>query len=47
MKNRKPILTQIAKSVAETALKRNANQTTCSIVYQPKVPVDLQRFRNK
>ena len=41
------ILTNMVKFIAETALKRDANQTTCSIIFQPKVPNGLQRFKKE
>lgn len=34
----------IAKKSAENSLKRDANTTTCSAVYQPKAPKDLKKF---
>lgn len=36
---------KMAKAVAEKALKRDANQTTCSIFYQPKAPASLKQFK--
>lgn len=45
MKNGKMIAAKIAKSVAEKALKRDANQTTCTIFYQPKMPTGLKQFK--
>lgn len=45
MKNGKMMAAKIAKSVAEKALKRDANQTTCTIFYQPKMPAGLKRFK--
>ena len=47
MKKGKLILANIAKAFAETSLKRDANQTTCSIIFQPKVPDGLQRFKKE
>lgn len=35
------------RSLAEVALKRNANQTTCNIIYQPKVPSGLNRYKKE
>lgn len=45
MKNGKMVVAKIAKSVAEKALKRDANQTTCTIFYQPKIPAGLKQFK--
>lgn len=47
MANEMQPIAKLAKSVAEKALKRDANQTTCSIFYQPKAPKELDRFKNK
>lgn len=41
------ILVSLAKKAAETALRRDANQTTCYAIYQPKIPVELSRFKKK
>ncbi len=40
----KKIISTIAKKSVETSLKRNANSTTCSFVYQPKAPDSLKKF---
>lgn len=45
MKKAKMMAAKIAKSVAEKALKKDANQTTCTIFYQPKVPTSLKQFK--
>lgn len=45
MNNGKIIAAKIAKSVAEKALVRDANQTTCTIFYQPKMPAGLKQFK--
>lgn len=45
MKNGKMMAAKIAKAVAEKALKRDANQTTCTIFYQPKMPAGLKQFK--
>lgn len=45
MNNGKIIAAKIAKTVAEKALKRDANQTTCTIFYQPKMPAGLKQFK--
>ena len=47
MKNGKMMAAKIAKTVAEKALKRDANQTTCTIFYQPKMPAGLKQFKKK
>lgn len=45
MKNGKILAAKIAKNAAEKALRRDANQTTCSIMFQPKAPAGLNRFK--
>lgn len=47
MKNIKMAAAKAAKAAAESALKRNANSTTCGALYQPKAPAGLNRFKNK
>ncbi len=47
MKEMDRIIAQIARKVAENALKRDANQTTCNIVFQPKVPAGLNQFKKE
>lgn len=44
MKKFSKIFAGIAKKSAESALKRDANTTTCTAIYQPKVPKDLKKF---
>lgn len=46
MKNKKTLLAKVARNVAEKALSRDANQTTCFAIYQPKAPANLKRFKN-
>jgi cyclic lactone autoinducer peptide len=36
---------KIAKIIAEKALKRDANSTTCAAIYQPKAPAKLKNFK--
>ena len=36
----------VAKKVAEKALRRDANRTTCLAFYQPKAPTELKRFKS-
>lgn len=45
MKNGKILVAKIAKQAAEKALRRDANQTTCVVLYQPKMPAGLNRFK--
>ncbi len=45
MQVKKLIYSYITKIVVESALQKNANQTTCGIVFQPKIPQELQRFK--
>lgn len=39
------IVAKIAKIVAENALKRDANQTTSTIFFQPQKPSGLDQFK--
>lgn len=45
MKNGKKMVAKLAKGIADNALKRNANQTSCAILYQPKAPAALNRYK--
>lgn len=45
MKKIKSFAVKAAKSAAESALKRDANNTTCAAIYQPKVPANLKYFK--
>lgn len=45
MKKVKSFAVKAAKSAAESALKRDANNTTCAAIYQPKVPANLKYFK--
>lgn len=47
MKDGTKMLAKVAKAVAEKALKRDANQTTCTIFYQPKMPKELIMFKKE
>lgn len=44
MKKSSKIFAEIAKRSAESALKRDANVTSCAAVFQPKAPKDLKKF---
>lgn len=46
MKNKKKLVANVARKTAESALRRDANRTTCVGFYQPKVPAALKRFKN-
>lgn len=45
MTNSKKATAKFAKKIAEKALKRDANSTTCAAIYQPKAPANLERFK--
>lgn len=45
MKKTLSVFAKVAKKSAESALKRDANTTTCCAIYQPKVPKSLKQFR--
>lgn len=36
---------KFAKKIAEKAMKRDANSTTCIGIYQPKAPANLENFK--
>lgn len=46
MKNGKNIIAKAAKKAAERELRRDANQTSCVLFYQPKAPNGLNRFKS-
>ena len=41
MKKRKIFMAKVAKAIVLHTLKRDANCTTCLVVYQPKAPKGL------
>lgn len=43
----KMLLAKLAKDTAHMALKQNCNSTTCITFYQPKVPANLQCYKDK
>lgn len=45
MKNTKEMVVALAKHAAEKALRRDANRTSCNLIYQPKIPNGLYRFK--
>lgn len=45
MKKVKKSIAKMAIQVARAAMDRNANQTTCNIIFQPKVPAGLSNFK--
>ena len=45
MKEGIKLLAKTAKNIADKALKKDANQTTCTIFYQPKTPQGLSLFK--
>lgn len=46
MGNKKNLIAKMAKKAAEKALRRDANNTTCVCIYQPKAPEKLKQFKN-
>lgn len=46
MKEVKKMAAMLVKATADKALRRDANRTTCSIIYQPKAPEALKRFKS-
>lgn len=47
MKKVKLIAAKIAKTAAESALKRDANNTTCVAIFQPQIPANISQYNNK
>ena len=47
MKNTKEMVATLAKHAAEKALRRDANRTSCNLIYQPKIPNGLYRFKKE
>lgn len=45
MKKSKKVAAEFAKRIAEKALKRDANSTSCAAIYQPKAPAALENFK--
>lgn len=44
MKKIEKALLSASKKMAVSSLKRDANATTCTAIYQPKAPADLRKF---
>lgn len=44
MKKATNLFAKLAKKSAESALKRDANSTTCAAIYQPQAPKSLKQF---
>ncbi len=42
---RKNIAEKVLQKAVEKALVADANRTSCSVVYQPKVPAKLETFK--
>ncbi len=47
MKNAKEMVAALAKHAAEKAIRRDANRTSCNLIYQPKIPNGLYRFKKE
>ena len=45
MKETQKTVAKLAMKIAQVAMVRNANQTTCNIIFQPKVPEGLANFK--
>ena len=46
VESKKKLIAKVARKVAEKALRRDANSTTCLGINQPKAPVELKRFKS-
>ena len=45
LKETQKAVAKLAMKIAQAAMIRNANQTTCNIIFQPKVPEGLAKFK--
>lgn len=45
MMNKKSVVEKTFKRVVEKTLVRDANRTSCAVVYQPKAPAKLDTFK--
>lgn len=43
-KNKKQIASKLLKKIMDNSLTFDANNTTCLIIHQPKVPENLKKF---
>ncbi len=41
------LIANLSKKKIERTLKINANNTSSSLLFQPKVPANLSKFKNK
>lgn len=46
MKIKMNTIAKVAKTTAEKALKRDANCTTSLCFYQPRIPVNMKRYKD-
>lgn len=45
LKETQKTFAKLAMKIAQAAMIRNANQTTCNIIFQPKVPEGLANYK--
>ncbi|WP_242942044.1 cyclic lactone autoinducer peptide [Pseudobutyrivibrio sp. UC1225] len=38
---------KLIKGIMDTALRIEANSSSCAVLYQPKEPKEIQRFKSK
>ena len=43
----KTVIVNVVKNMATAELKHNANQTSCGVLYQPRVPAALKHFKKE
>lgn len=43
----KKVLARFAANTAERMLKRNANSTSCVVMFQPSIPKNLKDYKRK
>lgn len=45
MKKANKLFAKVIKATVEKSLTADANRTSCSIIYQPKAPAKLEKFK--
>ena len=45
MKKITKVIISKVKKTADASLRKDANTTTCSIIYQPKAPANLKKYK--
>ena len=45
MQNMIKTVLSLAKNAAEKSMHRDANRTSCGVIFQPKVPNEMKQFK--